>query len=204
MPGPTASTEVAFVGWLHTRWFKLNDGDALPHEWRLHCPLHGHIRCIVLITVNSGRGWRDQFLTSGSRNGVSRENVSPPTIGLYKGQCWSTVSVGKKHLFSFLFWMSRSQVLYDKITKRFTQNQISPWVGPLECYTYRPMLNIQYRWIIKVEYEKYTRFRTKDETSTPFIRDRPPNVCTRITFVHTETGLPGFLFVSAVNIFCFK
>ena len=100
--------------------------------------------------------------------------------------------------------MSRSQVLYDKITKRFTQNQISPWVGPLECYTYRPMLNIQYKWIIKVEYEKYTRFRTKDETSTPFIRDRPPNVCTRITFVHTETGLPGFLFVSAVNIFCFK
>ena len=39
-----------------TSWFKLNDGDSLPHECRSHYVLECHVCSIILTDMNSGRG----------------------------------------------------------------------------------------------------------------------------------------------------
>ena len=84
-----------------TRWyhFKLNDGNYLPHEYRLHCLLECHMFRVMLTAMTSGRGRHGQFFCSGPRAGASAENVSPPTTGLQNGQQWSGVFVGKQYFF---------------------------------------------------------------------------------------------------------
>ena len=99
-----------------TSWFKLNDGNSLPHECCLHYQLKCHIFSIILTAMNSsGRGWLRQLLCSGptDRTGASGENVSPPTTGLQKGQSWSGISVEKQPFFLF-FCSERADCRYFK------------------------------------------------------------------------------------------
>ena len=83
-------------------WFKLKDGNDLPHEYRLHYLLECHIFTVVcwpLWTVEEG-GMTSFFVQDLlCRTGASGENVSPPTTALQKGKKWSGVSVGNNLLF---------------------------------------------------------------------------------------------------------
>ena len=49
---------------------KVNDGNCLPHERRLHYLLECHIFSYTPIAMSSGRGWHGQFFCSEPKTGA--------------------------------------------------------------------------------------------------------------------------------------
>ena len=115
------------------------------------CNSYSNVTCIILIAMNSGRGWHGQFFFSGYKTGDGGENVPP-------SQAFKTVNNGpafpQEDNFLLFYFFDAPGFRFPKARpqKASRKYRSSDYVGPIPSHSCRPKLLLYWNLVIKGNY----------------------------------------------------